>query len=379
MKKRIGILFLIFMMFATFSLATETIDLGIPQIENTDDGIMPISDEFPIQSDYKMIYDDVYKMDNQVTIGEVIDGNVYVMAREVKVENAVIYGNLFVMAEEVEIVDSEIAGSVYALGEKVSFSGMTNDIYACGSKVNILSDSYIFRNAKLAGETLNIDGKIGRNLDAGVNQLVVGDNAVIEGSLHYYSAKEANISDQAQIQDVQFTQEEYEEEKQTTVTDYVYEIVSVAFQTLIVALIIVFLVGKFKTLKRTENIGMDLLKSTGKGALVLIFVPILSIVLMFTVIGVGFGVILLVLYIVLLCIAMSITSVEIAHRILAKKENVKKGVWIGISILVSLLIWVIKFIPVIGGIVRFIIVLIGLGIVSSLIFQRNKKEEINEN
>ena len=151
MKKRIGILFLIFMMLTTFSLATETIDLGLPQTEEQDDGIMPIS-QMPVDSDgegYEMIYDDVYKMENQVTISEVIDGNVYVMARDAKVENAVIYGNLFVMAEEIEIVDSEIAGSVFAFGEKLNFSGMTNDLYACGSKVDITAGSYVWRNAKV--------------------------------------------------------------------------------------------------------------------------------------------------------------------------------------------------------------------------------------
>lgn len=381
MKKRIGILCLIFMMFATFSLATETIDLGIPQTENQEDGIMPIS-QMPVDTDdngYEMIYDDVYKMENQVTINQVIDGNVYVMARDVKVENAVIYGNLFVMAENIQIVDSEIAGSIFAMGENVDFSGMTNDLYACGSKVNMAAGSYIWRNAKVAGETINIDGNVGRNFDVGVNQLVVGEHAQIEGILHYFSNKEANISEKAQIQDVQFIQDEEEENETSNGVNYAFEIANVAFQTLIIALIIVFLVNKFKTLKRTDNIGIDFLKSTGKGALMLIFVPILSIVLMLSVIGIGLGLIVLVLYIIGLCVAIPVSSVEIAHRILAKKENVKKGVWIGISILVSLVIWAIRFIPVIGGIVRFILVLIGLGIISSLIFQRNKKEEVNEN
>lgn len=379
MKKVIGILFLCFIMIATISFATTEDTLPINDMAEYD--IMPISEE-PTDiggEGYEMIYDDVYKMENQVTIQEIIDGNVYVMAREVKVDNAVIYGNLFVMAEEIEIINSEISGAVFALGEKINFSGMTNDLYACGSKVDIGADSYVWRNAKVAGETIHINGNVGRNLYAGVNQLNVGDTAKIEGTLQYFSPREGNISDQAQIQEVQFTQDEQEENTQTTTTNYVYEMASVVFQTLIVALVIVFLVGKFKTLKRTDNLGMDFLKSTGKGALMLIFVPILSVVLMLSILGLGFGMIVLVLYIILLCVAIPITSVEIAHRILAKKEDVKKAVWIGVSILVSLVIWVIKFIPVVGGIVRFIVILIGLGIVSSLIFQRNKKEEVNEN
>ncbi len=379
MKKVVGILLLCFIMIANISFATTEDVLPISEIGEYD--IMPISKE-PVDmtgEGYEMINDDVYKMEKQVTIHEIIDGNVYVMAREVRVDNAVIYGNLFVMAEEIEIVNSEISGSVFAMGEKISFSGITNDLYACGSKVDMVADSYVWRSAKVAGETINMNGNVGRNLYAGVNQLNVGDTAKIEGTLQYFSAREGNISDQAQIQNVQFTQDEQEENTQTTTTNYVYEIANIAFQTLLIALVIVFLVGKFKTLKRTDNLGMDFLKSTGKGALMLIFVPILSVVLMLSILGLGFGMIILALYIILLCVAIPITSVEIAYRILGKKEDVKKAVWIGISILVSLVIWGIKFIPVVGGIVRLIVILIGLGIVSSLIFQRNKKEKVNEN
>lgn len=380
MRKVVGILLLCLMMMVNCSFATEPVTPEEQEGSTSDIDILPIS-EVPMENNENIIFEDVFKMEDQTIITDVIDGNVYIMAKNAKIDHATIYGNVYVMAQKVEIADSDIAGSIYAMAEEINFSGMANDIYACGSKINLELESYVWRSAKLVGESINIDGNVGRNLYAGVNQLTVGENAVIEGALNYASRNKGNISAQAKIQSINFEEEQYEENEEEPVMNYVYNVLGVIFQTLIVALIVVFLVSKFKELKRTDNVAGDLLKSTGKGALVLIFVPIISILFMFSIVGIGFGFILLVLYLILFYVAIPMASLEIAYRILMKKQNgeIRKGAMIGISILCALIIWIMRFIPVVGGIIRFIVILIGFGIIGSLIFQRNKKEEVNEN
>ena len=395
MKKVVGVLFLIFIMMATFSFAAYPADLEAAELQlidatNLEDVEMtPIEprneenvEEALIEED-EIIYDDVYRMEEDVTINEIIDGNVYVMAKNIKIENTIIYGNVYVMAEKIEIVNSEIDGSIYAIGEEINFSGAAYDVYVCGAKINFDSDSYIWRSVRAAGETLNIDGNIGRNLYAGVSNLSIGDNAIIEGVLNYSSEKEGNISENAQISEVQFNKEEIKVEEENTidVKDYIYQALTAVFKALIVVLIIVFGVHKFNNLKRTNNMAIDLLKNTAKGSLVLIFVPIISVLLMISLVGLGFGFIILALYAISLYIATSIMSVEIAHRILTNKDKdeIQKGKMIGMATLVALIIWAISFIPVIGGIIKFVLILMGLGIIYDMLFQRNKKEEVNEN
>lgn len=393
MKKRIGVLFLSLMMLATISLAAYPAELeeqelqeleALENSENGEYGIEPISEEAgEAEEEYEVIEDDLYQMAQNITITQIINGNVYVMGETVKIKDTIIYGNVYVMAQEVEIENVEIDGSVYVMAEKMNFSGTAYDVYACGSKIDFDLNSYVWRNVKVAGDEIKINGNIGRSVYAGVNHLSVGDNAVIEGALKYVSKTEGDISSEAQIEDIYFEQEQQNDREDygPSVASYVFEALNVAFQTLIVVLILVFCVGKFKTLKRTDNVAMDFLKNTGKGSLWLIFVPIVSILLMISVIGIGFGIIVLTLYVISLYIALAVTSVEITHRILAKQEEneVKKGKMIGVAVLISLVIWAIKFIPVLGSLIRFIAILIGLGIMSTLIFQKNKKEEINEN
>lgn len=393
MKKRIGVLFLSLMMLATLSWAAYPAELEeqelkeLEETENLQDGeygIEPISEEEgePIE-EYDVLEDDFYQMSQDITIQQAVNGNVYVMGRTVKIKDAIIYGNVYAMAEEVEIENSEIDGSVYVMAEKAKFSGTVYDVYACGSKIDFDLNSYVWRSAKIVADEVSMDGNIGRNLETAVNRLSIGDNAVIEGALKYVSDKEGNISSEAQIADIHFEQEQEKDrtEEGPNAISYVFEAINVAFQTLIVVLVLAFCIGKFKTLKRTENVGMDFLKNAGKGSLWLIFVPIVAVLLMISIIGIGFGMIVFVLYVISLYLATAVTSVEIAHRILAKQEEteVKKGKMIGITILISLVIWVLKFIPVLGGLVRFIAILVGLGVVCTLIFQKNKKEEINEN
>ncbi len=89
----------------------------------------------------------------------------------------------------------------------------------------------------------------------------------------------------------------------------------------------------------------------------------------------------LILYIIVIYIAKSLAAIEIANRILSKTktENHQNTKLIGISILVSLVIWGVSFIPTFGVFVQIVVGLIGLGIFASLIIQRNKKESQNEN
>lgn len=383
MKKIIGGLILMVIMLPTIVLAAYPEDM---EEQANYDGLIDLQElqttSDPIDTS-ETIESDIYEMNQDVLINQTVDGNVYVMAQNAKIEDANIYGNVYIMAKKIEVINSEIEGSLYVMGEDITFSGMTNDVYACGSNIEFCEDSYVWRDAKIAGNTVKVNANIARNLYAGVKSLSVGDNAVIEGTLKYFSEEEGNISESARIADVQFEKEATEDtqKQESNVMKYIYEVLKVAFQAFILVLIVVFGVHKFKTLKRSNNITSDFLKDTGKGALVLIFVPIISILLMISIIGMGFGFVLLALYFILLYISIPVTALEITHRILAKQsENeIKKGKMIGISILISLIFWAIKFIPTIGGIIRFIAVLIGLGITATLIFQKNKKEEMNEN
>lgn len=371
MKKVMGVLILMVMMFSSISLAAYPEDLeGIEDV-NYDDLIQLISQEPMDES--KMIQDDVYEIGQEVVIDKIVDGNIYVMAQDVKIDGANVFGNVFVMAERVEIVNSQIGGSVFAMGETINLSGSMNDVYAVGNKVNFSQDCSVWRSARVSAGTVDISGRIERDFYGFAETLNIAETAKIVGKLNYSSEKEGTISENAQIGDIAFEQARQNNTYQKGVGDYVFDFITIIVRTLIVALIIVFLVKKFKNLYTRENGVSEYLKSIGKGIGVLIVVPVISVLLMISLIGAGLGVSLLAIYIVIAYLATSIFAVEVAYRF--EKEN--KGKIIGIAILVSIIVKAISFIPTIGGTIVFLTSLIGLGTLFDMIFKKVKNEAID--
>ena len=395
MKKAISVLFLICIMISTMSFAayeeptetdTENSEYGIEliNIDPDEEGESIVRDPViqPRDGDSEntstTIYDDVYKIENNVTITDIVDGNVYVMGKNVNIDGATIFGDLYIIGETVNITDVDVGSSVYVIGQDVKFSGMTNDLYVLGQNVDIEEGASIWRSVRAGAETLNFAGYIDRNLYAAVNNLTVSESGIIQGTLNYSSENEGDISENASISDIQFSKEVDENEETTPeLKEYVFQLIRALVKTLGVSCIIVLLVNKFKTINRTDKISNDLLKQFGKGILVFVAVPVLAILLFITKIGIALGFPLVVIYLIYIYIATSIAMTEIAYRILLKNPNdelTNKKI-IGVSVIVSAVVWLIGLIPFVGIIVKSILGLIGLGISYDLIFQKNKKIE----
>lgn len=405
MKKVIGILFLTVILIATTVLAAYPEDLENAELEQTQEenittltneqlenaeslieepateelDILEITENDRLIDEYNhegVITSDLYQFDKEITLNTIVDGNVYVMAESVKFDHAVIYGNAYIIGQNIELKNVDIQGSLYVCGQNIEISGKINDIYACGAEINFSEDAYVKRDVKLAGESLKIDGTIQRDAFIGVNNLIINGNTVINGTLNYASQNEVSIPEHAQIANVNFEKIEIEEDVDnvgTSFTDYIAKLIKIVVTTAILSLIIVSFVNKFSKMNRTEKVANDLLKNAGIGALVLILTPILTIILSASNIFRPIGISGLLIYIVGLILATSMTSIEIAKRIVAKKQN-ELGKWkkVGIASLVALVYGIVGFIPVVGTICKIAFLLIGLGIIFNLLFKNNK-------
>ena len=408
MKKVIGILFLIVILIATTVLAAYPEDLENAELEQTQEesittltkeqlenaeslieepatgdlDILEITEKNRmIDNNESVLNSDLYQFDEEVSLNSIVNGNVYVIAQSVKFDNAVIYGNAYVLAQNIELKNVDIQGSLYVCGQNIEISGKINDIYACGAEVNLSEGTYITRDVKLAGESLKIDGTIQRDAFIGAKNLTITGDTVINGTLNYASENEANIPDSAMISNVNFEKintdvENQNDEDKNVVVDYIYKLLKIVATTAILSLIIISFVDKFSKMNRTEKIANDLLKDAGIGALILILTPILTIILAVSNIFTSIGISGLLIYIVGLILATSMTSIEIAKRIVDKMQN-ELGKWkkVGIASLVTLVYGIVGFIPVVGTICKFAFLLIGLGILFNLIFKNNKTVE----
>ncbi len=403
MKKIVCIIGLILVLLTKTCIATEETS----QEENFDDLVDLISETDPTidypdemqegnmdslkrtkepRTSLGMIEDDVYEIKKEVHLREMIDGNVYIMAEKLVIDGAMIHGNLYAMARQIEIENSEISGSVYAMGQEISLAGtIDGDAYIISENTVIEENATIWRSVRILADQLDIRGTVGRSVYASLDTLNVLDTAKIEGELSYVSNQKGSISETAQIGNVEFIAVLPEEETtRATTMDYVMDIVSIALRTAIIGFIVLCFVNKFRKMTR-ENVVVDFLKFTGKGLGVFVCLPALAILLMISMIGTALGISLLALYFVLLYIATTMFSLEIVYRITTMKKQTKVSnvQVIGIAILLSILVHAMRYIPVAGGWIHLILILMGLGILWDMMFKKIKKEtdngEINEN
>ena len=133
-------IFLVLVVSSTFVLAT---DENIPenQVVSTDENINTTSESGEIlatyETNYDLVYSDMYLLDSNVEVSQVVDGNVFVYGGTVKVTGA-ISGNLFVLAENLDISeDAIIQGSIFALANNITISGIVSDVYSMSNNFNL--------------------------------------------------------------------------------------------------------------------------------------------------------------------------------------------------------------------------------------------------
>lgn len=355
---------------AGFVYAEEN-NLTTSQEVNYDDDIMLINsnDETnPVAMDnMKNIRDDVYLLDSDVTLKDNVDGNVYIMAKDVEITSEEISGNVFICAEEINIRNTYINGSLFLAGEKINVTAFASDAYIVGNKVTLGEETRILRDLRVAADKLEINGVISRNVFASANDIKMNNNTIVEGDFNYSAKNEINISENVRGE-VNF--EELEENDKTNsnkVIDYIKGILTSIASSALIILFIIFVLPKFN-----QNIGeAKLLEAFGLGIGFLVVVPIIIILLFMTIIGVMPAFLLIAIYIAMLAIGYTISAISIAGKIYKKinKEGNSKLYIFLFTIITLIALNLISSIPVIGGIVLFVLTMIGDGIIISNIIK----------
>lgn len=400
-KKIFAVLIIFSILFSTFVFATEeNNETKIePRTAVSDEGISnetqtyvdpETGEEYDIsllnenKDDYyegdseEYIDGDLYNMDNSVDVKTDVNGNVFVMGETVNFENIYVEGDVFVLAKKVNFNNSIVNGSVFALAQEIKFDANAYDVYALGEKVIFSENSYIGRTVRASAKNLELNGNIDANAYITAENLVIGDDTIISGKLNYTSEKAGDISEKAQIGSVEFNQSTQPETEATAEffgLSILMEAVSYVFKVAIISALIIAFCNRFVKISKEEKVGKTLIKSLGSGALALILTPCIALALICTVIGTGFGIVLMGAYAIVLFFASAIASTGIAVNLFNTKINSKLGLW-GASLGTALVIWCLGQIPAIGWLISLFVILIGLGLLTKTIFYKENDKKI---
>lgn len=326
---------------------------------------------------------DVYLTGDNVTIDYIVDGNLFVMANTVTI-NSQIGGDAFIIAKKI-IVDEQgyIFNNLFAIADSIEVKGVVFDVFALAKDVTI-SGGYIYRDAKLACQTLNVNGAIGRNAfvscsninfntDGNTKGTIYGDlnysapsesnfeNSVVNGNVNY---KSSNVSNKTSVREI--------------VANYILDLGAFLAFVAIIWLVCLWLAPKFLG-DTNKFVGKKTLNVLGTGLLTLIAVPVACIILILLQLTAGISLITIAIYVLALIVAKSIFTI-VANNYICSKMNINKNTGIfGMLIVSGIIVWVISELPYIGGIVSFVISVLGLGVlVSSILPKKSEKNKKNK-
>ncbi len=302
-----------------------------------------------------------------------IDGIGFIAGRDVNVNGSIEYG--FVAGETVNI-KNKTEKSIYVAGQTIIFDKTANvgrDIFAVGSK--IVLDGKLNRDVTAAGDEITI--KEGSTINGSIalksENITIEKNVVIKGTLKYN--KDANISldKSANINKIEKTSS-IQDENNTNVS----EIIASTINLLIVFLVIALLLPK--TISKTEEIyndkkGKGYIRNLGIGVILLIVVPLTSLLLLISNIGVSLGLILMAIYVIAIYLSYIYSGYVLGNLLINKWLKLKSNKYI-VGLIGITILKLLTYIPAIGGLVIVVSVSIGLATILEL---TKSKDEIQKN
>lgn len=318
--------------------------------------------------------DDYYAAGGTVDINARISGDVVVAGGELFIGHH-IKGDAIVAGGSVHF-RGDIQDDVRTAGGDIMIdANIGDDLIASGGRIYVSAGSTIGGEAWLAGGDVHVAGTVNKDLLIGAGSIrlsgtVHGDvrleggeiqileGAIIDGDLHYRSPHEANIHSTARITgSVTYEQVEWDHSHRGAGIFFVI--------TMVVASIVLFKLFPGFTMSAVGRISADPLKSLGAGFLVLILIPVVAVLLISIVLGVWVGLSILAFYFMALLLGFLVSCFFVGDwgmRHFNKNVTTTSRRLISVTIAI-IVIGLLKLIPVIGGLLVFVLLLLGLGAV----------------
>ena len=220
---------------------------------------------------------------------------------------------------------------------------------------------------QLAGNEAVINSHVRGNVQFKGTKLTLGKDAVIDGNLDYTAQSEATMEAGAVVKG----KTTYEPQKPSPATaplsaTSIFAIVSLLvlgkFLAMLLLALLLGLIFRRFTQTLIERAAENPLLETGRGLIVFIVLPVASVMALVTLIGIPVGILGLITFAALMLVSSSFAAVvagSLVHKWAFKTAQYQvawQTILIGVAIYTLL-----GFIPFIGGLAKFLLLLLALG------------------
>lgn len=345
MKRKIYLLFVIL-------LAITVIPIGANAKTNNfiaDDNVS-INEDIPATS---------FIAGNNVEVSSFIDGAAFIAGQHLRLGSQ--QDVLFAGGNTIN-VKGATSKEVYVAGNYVEISdSIIRDLYVAASSIKL--NSSVERDAYLKADNVIINSTVNGDLTIAAESIELGDKAVIEGTLKMPKEANIKISKQAIIKEEELYVADINKKDDSIVDTFMDKLIAF-LSMLVIGLILLIIKGKaFEKISKMKKDPISILKDIGIGFCFLVIVPVAAIIVMFTLVGIPLSIIALLIYAIMIYLSLIPTAYFLGELILKDKISNK---YLEFT-LVLLVIYILKAIPIIGGLISFLGICLGLGIYLKLI------------
>lgn len=325
---------------------------------------------------------------SDIAISGNIDGDLFVTGQNIKVSGRVT-GSVFAGGQDISI-DGEVENNIYSGGMNIILKSTNNgSAFLAGNKVDVAKGSNINKDLFVGASQVFSRGEVGRNLFSSSDNISISGSvkndaklnasdiyieaAKIDGSLNYESENKATISKDSEILgNVDWKKAEPQVKESKFTRSFLISIIFAIINAMIIWILVKLIRPRF-WINFAENILISPLKSLGFGALALIVIPTTLFFLIISVVLYPLLFILTALFGISLYISKIIVAVTLGLWMEKRFNWPRKHMGVWTTLLGLVILSAIGVIPVLGFIVKLIVLFLGLG---SIIVELSKRKSI---
>ncbi len=335
------------------------------------------------------VMDDFYVAGETIQINAEIQGDLVVAGQNIRIA-APVQEDLMAAGETIRVeapvaddvraagrtvlVDDRVAGHLIAAGEtlRVGPNAEVGD-WAWLAGRNISIQGQIGADSRIAGQTVTLSGLVQGNLSVHAAELILTPTARVEGDLTFYSSAQPQVAGDAVITgNLSVEPEDFRPPESD------WGIAGGVFGTLLMITTVVMLYLLFPgfLVAASDNARTSPLKSMGLGLLLLLATPLLTLLLFITGVGALLGLVVLVTYLLMLLAGSVTGQVFLAAqglRLTGKAQDAGLGLSAFAVALAVILVQLVQWLPIVGGLIVFLLFLLGLGAAWTQLWRRYRQ------
>lgn len=345
------------------------------------------SEKEVVVEEEEVIDDDLFVAGESVTIEGIINGDLYAAAGNIKISGTV-NGDVIAAGGMLEIT-GEIKDDVRIAGGNINIQGASigDSLTVAGGNVNVEEGSTVgggmlfgagsinintdvTRGVMGGGGSVKIDGSVGKDVYVGAEQLTLGPNADVAGDLTYSAEKEARLLKTATVSGrVRHILPSQKKVTAEITKPELAETVGKKFKfglklwsylsALVVGGLVLYLFRK-PSQQIVSSLEKNWLANLGWGFILIIIALPAFIMLMITGIGLPLAVILGLLFVIDLYLSKLVVGMALGRKLESFLPKQKISVYLSFALGLAFY-YLLSSLPILGGFVKLMALLLGLG------------------